>query len=149
MEVMMMRVRTWFVLFLLAAVGILAQAQQKPQIQSEPAKRTAKNSGAEMYTTYCAVCHGADGKGNGPATAALKKAPSDLTLLNKNNGGKYPSIRVARLIEGEDVLASHGSRDMPIWGNIFRGMGSPGEGDKEVKIRVNSINEYLMSIQQK
>ena len=102
-----------------------------------------------MYTAYCAVCHGADGRGGGPAATALKKAPVDLTLLSKNNGGKFPVIKVSRLIEGDDVVASHGSRDMPIWGPIFRAMGTPGQGSQEVKIRLNSLNDYLVSIQQK
>ncbi len=35
--------------------------------------------GAEVFATYCAVCHGPDGKGNGPAAAALVPPPPDLT----------------------------------------------------------------------
>ncbi len=35
--------------------------------------------GPDLYRLYCATCHGRDGKGNGPAAAALKVPPPDLT----------------------------------------------------------------------
>jgi putative copper resistance protein D len=35
--------------------------------------------GARLYAENCALCHGADGKGDGPAAAALSIRPADLT----------------------------------------------------------------------
>jgi putative copper resistance protein D len=35
--------------------------------------------GRQLYSTYCAVCHGLEGYGDGPAAAALRPAPADLT----------------------------------------------------------------------
>ena len=35
------------------------------------------------YQSGCAACHGADGKGKGPLTAALKSTPTDLTVLDQ------------------------------------------------------------------
>ncbi len=35
--------------------------------------------GAELYQTFCSVCHGKQGKGDGPAGAALKPRPANLT----------------------------------------------------------------------
>ena len=66
----------------------------KKTIQHVPMKPTSPVSGKEMYTNYCAVCHGTEGKGNGPAAEALKTPPSDLTVLSKKNGGKYPALKV-------------------------------------------------------
>ena len=80
----------------------LATAQDQSQDQSGkvikhvPVKVTSAASGKEMYESYCAVCHGTDGKGNGPAASALKTPSTDLTTLSKNNGGKYPSLKVLR-----------------------------------------------------
>ncbi|MGH9645161.1 MAG: hypothetical protein ACRD3Q_22385, partial [Terriglobales bacterium] len=92
-------------------------------------------------------CHGVDGKGNGPAASALKVPPSDLTTLAARNGGKYPSLRVAAIIRGEEVLAAHGSKDMPIWGNLFWSMS--GGHEAVVQQRVTNLNKYIESIQKK
>ena len=63
------RVLSLFVLCLCLAA--FAESQQR-QIKYAPVKPTSPASGQEMYTAYCAVCHGKDGKGNGPAAEALK-----------------------------------------------------------------------------
>ena len=80
-------------------------------------------SGPELYRSYCAVCHGQDGKGNGPAAPGLKTQPADLTLLAKNAGGKFPANRVTNILNSEEPVTAHGSKDMPIWGPLFRLMG--------------------------
>ncbi len=40
---------------------------------------SAAAAGAETYSTYCASCHGPEGKGDGPAAAALDPAPPDFS----------------------------------------------------------------------
>jgi mono/diheme cytochrome c family protein len=99
-----------------------------------------------MFKAYCAVCHGPDARGDGPAAPALKKQPADLTQLSKKNAGQFPGVRVMNVIEGKDVLASHGSRDMPIWGRVFRSM-SPDED--MVILRVRNLANYIGTLQQK
>ncbi|MFQ5521669.1 MAG: c-type cytochrome, partial [Candidatus Methylomirabilia bacterium] len=46
---------------------------------SLPATDVEAQGGQEAYAKYCAACHGAEGKGDGPAGAALPIKPSDLT----------------------------------------------------------------------
>src|ERR1035438_5978942 len=94
------------------ACGILS-GQTSPQVRKSPVKETPPDSGREMYLQYCASCHGMAGKGDGPAAAALKAAPSNLTTLSARNKGVFPEIRISRVIEGADELSAHGSRDMP------------------------------------
>ena len=60
---------------------------QKPEVKHAPVPVTSARSGKEMFQAYCASCHGADAKGDGPAAAALKSKPANLTELAKNNGG--------------------------------------------------------------
>jgi mono/diheme cytochrome c family protein len=133
------------------ALALTAQnqpaASSQPVIKHVPIKQTSPASGQEMFTSYCAVCHGKDGKGSGPAAEALKTPPTNLTALSSKNGGKYPSMKVSSVIRGEDVVASHGSRDMPVWGNLFWTI-SEGH-DAEVIQRVANLNKYIESIQVK
>jgi mono/diheme cytochrome c family protein len=100
-----------------------------------------------MYIAYCASCHGKDGKGDGPAASAMKSAPADLTLLAARNGGKFPENHVVQIIKGDSDSASHGSRDMPVWGPIFRAMGTQSDG--VAQLRVRNLTKYIESLQQK
>lgn len=94
----------------LLVIGIaFAEQSQKVVI---PAQRTAANDGHQMYTSYCAPCHGQDGKGNGPVASAMKSQPTDLTQLARNNHGKYPDTHVVAVLEFGSDLAAHGSATM-------------------------------------
>jgi mono/diheme cytochrome c family protein len=115
------------------------------EIQKVPIPSTSAASGREMFTTYCAVCHGTTGKGDGPAAAALKKRPADLTQLARKNNGTFPEVHVVNFITGQDVVAAHGSRDMPIWGDLFRYL-SPGD-QAGIKLRLANLTDYVKSLQ--
>ena len=56
----------------------------------------------------------------------------------------FPSARVRKMISGDEVLASHGSREMPIWGPIFHQV----EEDRDFgAVRLENLAKYLESIQ--
>lgn len=116
-----------------------------PQQAPPPAGGVA--TGPEMYTDYCASCHGVTGKGDGPAASALKVPPPDLTLLAKRNGGRYPDGHIYQVIEWGGAIASHGSRDMPVWGVAFRPLTR--ENQKEVSVRIHALTDYIGTLQQK
>jgi mono/diheme cytochrome c family protein len=130
-----------------AAAQDQTQGQPEKAIKHVPIKATSPVSGKDMYTAYCAVCHGTDGKGGGPAASALKVPPSDLTLLSKNNGGKYPAMKVKSSIHGETALPAHGSKEMPVWGALFWNMS--GAHQSEVQQRVTNLTKYIESLQAK
>ena len=130
---------------LMVCVPILLVAQSTV-IKQVPVRTTRTMEGPDLYAEYCAVCHGKDGKGGGPAAAALKKEPADLTQLARKNGGKFDELRVLGVINGSDVVASHGSRDMPIWGNVFASM-TTNEGLR--KIRINALVQHVATMQAK
>jgi mono/diheme cytochrome c family protein len=140
---------SWIVSTIVLAMATMAGAQDqaKTEIKHVPIKRTSPASGAEMYKTYCAACHGLDGKGNGPAAEALKVPPTDLTTMAIRNGGKYPALKVSAIIRGEEVLAAHGTKDMPIWGDLFWSMSAGHE--TEVQQRVTNLNKHIESMQKK
>jgi mono/diheme cytochrome c family protein len=133
---------------LVTAVGIFAAAQgQKSEIKHAPAAATSPASGHDMFVSYCASCHGKDAKGDGPAAAALSAAPADLTSLSKQNGGKYPEMRVTSILRGEGKVVAHGTQEMPVWGPLFWRMSQGHEG--EVQQRIANLNSYIKSLQQK
>ena len=139
----------WAVIAAVLAMVVPSVAQDEPkkEIKHVPMRATSAASGQEMYKSYCASCHGTEGKGNGPAAEALKVPPTDLTALAEKNGGKYPALKVAAILRGEEVPSAHGSKDMPIWGNLFWKMS--GGHEAEVQQRVANLSKHIESLQQK
>jgi mono/diheme cytochrome c family protein len=103
-------------------------------------------SGKEMYLAHCAACHGRDGKGDGPVAPALRKRPTDLTMLAKKNGGKFPGAVVEHELKSV-YEAPHGSQEMPIWGTFFSDLSPSGEAFGT--LRITNIVSYIQSLQAK
>jgi cytochrome c553 len=135
---------TRYVLIAVVAVGLSAgAASAQTKVEKGPIKPTLASDAGKMFSTYCAVCHGKEGKGDGPAAKALAKTPADLTKLTARNNGTFPEIRVRRYIEGLDEVAAHGTRDMPMWGDLFRSLNRD-----TAQIRVEALAQYLKGMQQ-
>lgn len=135
----------YLVIGLVLALGT-AVAQTKPTIKEVPAKMTRSLDGKDLFGHYCAVCHGIDGKGNGPAAAALKRPPNDLTQLSRKNGGKFPTLAVKMSITGGSNVMEHGTREMPMWGSV---LSETGQQVAMGQMRVQALLEYVEQIQAK
>ena len=134
---------------LLLGLGLVGAAQDV-EIKKVPMKSVSASSGKGMYVNYCAVCHGMDGKGVGPAAKALKTPPPDLTVLAKKNGGTFPESHVYSVIVGDaNMPASHGEKDMPVWAALFRESCGGVPAESEVHQRVGNLTKYVGSLQQK
>jgi mono/diheme cytochrome c family protein len=131
----MIAIATW-------ALPALAQSQATSVMAgAEPL------TGKQLYTSYCELCHGTDGKGGGPFSPQLKVWPIDLTQLAKKNHGVFPAMHIREGIDGEFAKPSHGSAEMPIWGPVFRSMA---HGHKDsAQVRIDALVTYLESIQEK
>jgi mono/diheme cytochrome c family protein len=138
--------RTLIITVLALCLDLSGYAQEKPKIKHASPSDTDPTSGVEMYRTYCAVCHGLDGKGNGPAAPALKQQVPDLTPLSRKNGGEFPMFRVSNIIHGDADIPAHGSRDMPMWGDVFRSLK---RDEALVKLRVHNLAQYIESLQER
>jgi len=129
-------------LILAASFGSTAPGELAP----ETTLATASMVGNEVYRTYCAVCHGTRGKGDGPLAGSLRSVPPDLTLMAKQNGGEYPAEMVARIVDGRDPLAGHGGPDMPIWGDAF--LSSDGD-EQKAQEKLRSVVAFVGTLQAK
>ncbi len=127
-----------------AIVSASPESQTSQQIDKQYQHLIHSLAGPDLFQAYCASCHGSDAKGHGPAAIALKTPVPDLTRLARNNGGKFPDARVRKTIMGEDVIASHGSREMPVWGPIFHQIE---EDVDRGNVRLENLVKYLESIQ--
>jgi len=112
-----------------------------------PVQQNGEVSGARLFLTYCATCHGANGKGNGPAAVALDRIPPDLTVLAKFSGGAFPAAHVMNVLTGQGDNTAHGSKDMPVWGPLFRSMAD--QSFEGAYLRARNVTEYLRSIQER
>jgi len=125
----------------------LASAIPGPDVDKSQLPPTYVPSGKQMYREYCAACHGADGKGNGPVASSLRKPAPDLTTLAKRSGGSFPTEYVRTVLRFGPGFSAHGSADMPVWGPIFQYLDHYNEA--AVRQRIQNLCEYLESIQEK
>lgn len=103
-------------------------------------------TGSGYYATYCAVCHGSTGLGDGPLAPGLTQPPPDITRLRFNAGGIFPRERIAAAIDGRDMTMFHGQREMPVWGDVFkRHRGA--QGEQRVRERIERLVDYLETLQ--
>jgi len=101
-------------------------------------------AGAELYNGLCATCHGFDARGTGPAAPALKAPLPDLTRLAADHGGEFPAIHIMETILGERIVVGHGTREMPVWGSVFRTTtGSPAMA----RLRAYALLKHIESLQ--
>ena len=102
--------------------------------------------GSSVFKAYCAACHGVDGKGNGPAAAAFKRKPIDLTAIAKNNLRMFPRTTIEDVLLNGGKWKAHGSKEMPTWGPIFQAVDGD---DKIATAHLYNLLLYLESIQTK
>jgi mono/diheme cytochrome c family protein len=129
------------------SVGQDKAAEPSTTVKHVPITNVPPTSGKEMFKSYCAVCHGADAKGGGPAASALKTPPPDLTVIAQKNGGKYPAAHVAAVIRNQPDMSSHGSKDMPVWGPLFSSLSQGHEA--QVQQRIANLVDYIESLRVK
>lgn len=126
------------------AIGTKADDQSRI-IKRVPIEPTTPTSGRDMYMHYCAVCHGRQGRGGGPAAEALKVQPPDLTTLAQRNHGQFPRRLVESTLRVGADLPAHGSSEMPVWGPLFQSLNK--FSNVEVEQRITNLTDYIESLQ--
>jgi mono/diheme cytochrome c family protein len=136
-------------LTLALAIGLAAQGTAAVAVDANQAAR-------QDFLTLCADCHGEDARGNGPVAKNLTKQPPDLTQISDRAGGKFDEKVVFDWIVGFDMPASHGTREMPIWGDWLldeavgdsTSLEAANAAEKEVTERVMALVKFLKTLQQ-
>jgi mono/diheme cytochrome c family protein len=121
------------------------------------AQSAQPDRGRREFEASCAVCHGAEARGDGPLRPFLIKPPSDLTTLAKRNGGTFPTRQVMEIIDGrsEPRIGAHGPREMPVWGQVFfeQAQDDPTHAklhpEWSVRARIVALVDYLGRLQVK
>jgi mono/diheme cytochrome c family protein len=99
----------------------LAPLLAAPLAAQEAATVAPAARGAELFADFCATCHGAAARGDGPMADVLAVEVPDLTGLAARAGGTFPHYDVVAKIDGRDPVTSHGGA-MPVWGPVFEGV---------------------------
>ncbi|MGO4915511.1 c-type cytochrome [Pseudogemmobacter sp. W21_MBD1_M6] len=115
----------------------------------------AQNLGEREFMDHCAACHGASGTGDGVMQEFMNTKPSDLTVLQKNNGGVFPVSAIFETIAGDGPAGVHGTREMPAWGQRYRVRApdqlgwdySPEDREQFVRGRILALIEYISTLQ--
>jgi len=146
------RVSTFTALALASIVALSSPCAASPQ-ESEEAAGFMAAKGRVTYRVYCASCHGSMAKGDGSVAKYLKVVPSDLTQIRARHDGEFPSEDIAATIDGRNAVKAHGSREMPVWGDVFQSplseteRGPAEEGEERAKRKIDELVLFLESIQ--
>lgn len=130
-----------FTFIAVIALSINISCDSKPPKNSR-AVQAAK--GKVHFVKHCAACHGEDGAGT--IIDTLAKQPANLTKINTSRRtDEFPVLEIANIIDGRRMSKFHGSREMPIWGEVFSEQEHLDE--TQIKGKLGEIIAYLMSIQ--
>ena len=105
-------------------------------------------SGEELFSRFCASCHGAEALGDGPVSRSLNVAVPDLTTIARRYG-EFPAGVIRDVIDGRGIdRRAHGTREMPVWGYEFWvEEGGDVNAQRAVRNAINKLVEYLRSVQ--
>lgn len=105
-------------------------------------------SAQELYVRFCASCHGVTGRGDGPVADSLNVEVPDLTLTARRAKGVYTRDRIERVIDGRHIIAAHGTRTMPVWGEDFSRaeLGNP-DAERSTRLIILRLADYVWMLQ--
>lgn len=104
--------------------------------------------GRDLFEQHCELCHGAEGKGDGPLADELRVAPPNLTEIALRRGGTFPEVEVREIIDGRRRVRAHGRSEMPIWGRVFGGPAVPDVAKAAAaREKLDQLVAYLRAIQ--
>ena len=132
---------------LFSALAFIAFAISCSDISKNKAKSPIAE-GEEWFKSYCVMCHGENGDGQGNMADKLQAPPSDLRLIAQRRNGVFPDEEIAKIIAGVENVPGHNETgEMPAWWETFKRSENITD-DKVLEEKIDHIVAYLKSIQQ-
>ncbi len=110
------------IIYTIALLILAAASVQKAAAVPPGASPPAAYEGRRLYVSYCQLCHGTDGRGDGPLAKAMKISPSDLNTTVRSRSDTI----LTKIITGEGRQTITGrdrhnllSDAMPEWKDVF------------------------------
>jgi mono/diheme cytochrome c family protein len=134
--------RGWAVLAALASLTLAGVAMAFDAVTLED------YSGEELFGRFCASCHGAGARGDGPVSRSLNVVVPDLTTIARRYGD-FPAGAIRDVIDGRGIdRRAHGTREMPVWGYEFWiEEGGDVNAQRAVREAITKLVEYLREVQ--
>lgn len=138
-----------FAAFVIAA-GVLAGCDNVSLNKTDGEARADATRGADIFVENCAVCHGLEARGDGPAVQDLGQQPANLRLIAQRAGGVFPADDILAKIHGYQGPGHFG--DMPDFGVLIDGpkvMWKTAEGQEiATSADLVALVRYLEEIQE-
>jgi cbb3-type cytochrome c oxidase subunit III len=106
----------------LFAISVPDAAADLQAADQEAAKPPAAYEGRRLFVSYCQLCHGTGGKGDGPLAKTMNISPADLTTTVRSRSDTI----LRKIISGEGRQTITGrdrhnllSEAMPEWKDVF------------------------------
>ena len=90
-----------------------APGTEEAATEPQPATEALADPGPALFATHCAVCHGPEGRGDGPTAVALDPKPVDLTGPRPDDKRGQPGGRRVVIADGSPGTT------MPAYADVF------------------------------
>lgn len=143
-----------FLIPLMLLAAFLAQPAYAQSDDSQPHPGFMAANGRVSFNRYCASCHGTKADGTGSVAKFLKIPPADLRKITQRAGGEFPHEKLVAVIDGREEVRGHGSREMPIWGDVLQSPlsettpGAEEPGEERASRMIDELVYYLKGLQE-
>jgi cytochrome c553 len=91
-----------YLMMIMMLAGCEDKSPNQPKSKPQPSPKISQDA-RDTFNTRCATCHGIEGKGNGPAAAALNPKPRNYTDKSWQKSVSDDQIRSTIIMGGSAI----------------------------------------------